>query len=439
VIVLAAPGVAMAHGFGGRLDLPIPVSYFVVAAGLVLVFTFVALSVLWPEARLQDGPRKRPARMSVRSGGVLAVVGVIWLLSVITQVFPAFLGLEVDPTRPTIAPVTVWVVFWLVVPFAGALIGNWYTDVNPWRALARRLRIGRYERPGVLARVGIWPAVVVFLAFTWFELVSSQSASPVALGTAGLIYTLMMIAAMGFAGLETGLAVFDVFTPYNRLISAISPVGRREDGRLLWRGWLRALTVIPEWPGLSAFVVVAIATVSYDGGSATGWYRDTWGQFGRSTLGSTFLLLWSVGVIGMGFWLASAATARLIGGGWTAARVAGRFAHTLVPIALAYAIAHYFTFILFEGQQLVAAISDPFGLGWDIFGSADRSIDFFITSTEVIWYFQVAVIVTGHVLGVILAHDRALTDFGRDAVRSQYAMLLLMVALTALGLLILAG
>jgi hypothetical protein len=137
--------------------------------------------------------------------------------------------------------------------------------------------------------------------------------------------------------------------------------------------------------------------------------------------------------------VASVVAARMVGDEWTAGRVAGRFAHTLVPIALAYAVAHYLTLILFEGQQLIAAVSDPFALGWDLFGTAERSVDFFITASEPIWYVQVGVIVTGHVLGVVLAHDRALADFGREAVRSQYAMLLLMVALTTLGLLILSA
>jgi hypothetical protein len=109
-----------------------------------------------------------------------------------------------------------------------------------------------------------------------------------------------------------------------------------------------------------------------------------------------------------------------------------------VPIALAYAVAHYLTLIIFEGQQIIRAISDPFAIGWDLFGTADRKVNFFITASEPVWYAQVAVIVTGHVLGVVLAHDRALGDFGTEAVRSQYAMLLLMVALTTLGLLILS-
>jgi hypothetical protein len=111
----------------------------------------------------------------------------------------------------------------------------------------------------------------------------------------------------------------------------------------------------------------------------------------------------------------------------------------LVPIALAYAVAHYFSLILFEGQQVISSVSDPFGLGWDLFGTRGYKINFFL-APEAIWYIQVAAIVGGHLTGVVLAHDRALSDFpGASAVRSQYAMLVLMVCLTGLGLLILAG
>jgi len=439
VLFLLAPGVALAHGIGGRLDLPVPVSYFIAGAAVVLVISFVALALLWPEPRFQDGPHHEPARLTVRRGWFLPTLGVIGLLLVVGQLLPPLLGLDVDPSRPTIAPVLIWVVFWLVIPFAGVFVGNWYADINPWRTLGQSLRVGRAERVWVIERVGIWPAGVLLLGFTWLELVSPDSGSPVTLAVAALVYTLLMMAVMAFSGLETGLGSFDAFTPYNRLISAISPLGRREDGRLLWRGWLRALTVVPAWRGLAAFVVIAIGTVSYDGASATTWFRSTFGGLTESTGGQTLLLVSAVLVIGAAYWLASAAAALMVGDEWTANRVASRFAHTLVPIALAYAVAHYLTLILFEGQQLVAAVSDPFALGWDLFGTADRKVDFFITAAEPIWYIQVGVIVSGHVLGVILAHDRALTDFGRGAVRSQYAMLLLMVALTTLGLLILSG
>jgi hypothetical protein len=119
--------------------------------------------------------------------------------------------------------------------------------------------------------------------------------------------------------------------------------------------------------------------------------------------------------------------------------VASRFAHTLVPIAFAYAFAHYFTLIVFEGQLVLSSLSDPLGRGWNLLGWADRSVDFSVLSPYAIWWIQVAVIVAGHMGGVLLAHDRALYDFpGVGGGRSQYVMLLLMVVLTGLGLVILA-
>jgi hypothetical protein len=327
---------------------------------------------------------------------------------------------------------------WLVVPFASAIVGNWYRVINPWNALGSAANIGLIEKRHVLSRFGVWPATVALIGFAWLELISPYSGTPAFLSLGAIVYTFYMFAAMSFWGRETGLAVADLFTVYNRVISSISPIGRDSDGDLVWRGWLRALPVLPAWPGLSFFVLAMIGTVSYDGASGTAWFRNLAPNLVDDRFGQTVLLLATVGVVAAAYWAASWTAARMAVG-TDAATVDRRFAHTLVPIALAYAVAHYFTLILFEGQQLLAAISDPFGLGWDLFGTAERSVDFFLTVAEPIWYFQLAVIVFGHILGVVLAHDRALVDFGKEAVRSQYAMLVLMVGLTSLGLVILAG
>ncbi len=435
VFVVTAPRRAMAHGIGGGPDLAVPFQYVVFGVVLALIVSYVALALLWREPRLQDGPRYEGPGRKVRTRPILAAAGIVALLLVIGQVVPAIFGFDRDPTRPTIAPVLVWVVFWLVVPFASALIGSWYTDLNPWRTLAS----SDMDKTHILQRFGVWPAAIIFIVFAWFELVSPNSGDPVTLGVAALAYTVFLAMVMAVAGREAGLASFDAFTPYNRLFSAISPLGRSGEGRLVWRGWLRALPVIPEWPGLWVFVVAMIGSVAYDGASGTDWFDNvTFGLLG-SIGGQTALLVLSVVVVGMGFWLASFVTAKLGNSSVTTTKVTQRFAHTLVPIALAYAVAHYFTLIIFEGQQLFAAISDPFGLGWNLFGTADRRVDFFIVDSEPVWYFQVASIVGGSLLGVALAHDRALADYGGDAVRSQYAMLVLMIGLAALGLTILAG
>jgi hypothetical protein len=429
----------IAHGIGGRTDLPIPLPVMLVGAAAVLVITFLALGLLWTRPRLQNGPDYSPPGSSVPTRGLLAVLGVLGLVLVAAQVVPPLVATESEGVRPTIALVMVWVIFWLVVPFAGALGGNWYTDLNPWRTIARALGIGRTERIGFESRVGLWPASVIFLAFAWFELIHSGSSDPAALGIAALGYSAFLFVSMAVLGRETGLATMDMFSPYNRLISSISPFGRNEDRRVVWRGWLASLAVVPEWPGLWFFVVIMIATVSYDGASGTEWFRSITGGLGDTSAGETVLLMASVAIIALAYWCATAVAASLSDGRWSSAQVAQRFAHTLVPIALAYAVAHYFTLILFEGQQLIAAISDPFGLGWDLFGTADYRVEFFVRSSTPIWLAQVAFIVGGHLVGVVLAHDRSLQDFGRDAVRSQYAMLALMIALTSLGLMILSG
>lgn len=429
----------IAHGIGGRTDLPVPLAVLITGAAAVLVITFLALGFLWTRPRLQAGPRYDGPARAVPIGGVLATVGFLCLLLVIGQVVTSLLGAERVVTRPTIAPVMVWVVFWLVVPFAAAIVGNWYTDLNPWRTLAGALGVGKMERIGMPTRVGLWPASAIFVAFVWLELVGPAPGDPTTLGMAALVYTMLLLVAMALAGRETGLAIFDFFTPYNRLISSISPLGRNDEGKVVWRGWLRALTVLPEWPGLWMFIVVMIATVSFDGAVGTDWFRTITGNLGDTTRGRTFLLLATIGVVALAYYVACAVASSLSNRRWSAGRIAQRFAHTLIPIGLAYAVSHYFTLILFEGQQLFATISDPFGLGWDLFGTADYRVNFFLRSSTPIWLSQVAFIVGGHLVGVVLAHDRSLQDFGRDAVRSQYAMLVLMIALTSLGLLILSG
>ncbi|MDX6375705.1 MAG: hypothetical protein QOE98_8, partial [Gaiellaceae bacterium] len=116
------------------------------------------------------------------------------------------------------------------------------------------------------------------------------------------------------------------------------------------------------------------------------------------------------------------------------------FAHSLVPIAFAYVSAHYFTLLLFQGQTIVPLASDPLGHGSDLFGTADRRIDYGLIGAESVWYIQVILVVVGHALALALAHDRALVLYRlqRDAVRSQFWMLGVMVVFTSLALFLLS-
>ena len=137
-----------------------------------------------------------------------------------------------------------------------------------------------------------------------------------------------------------------------------------------------------------------------------------------------------------GFYWLGVLGAKSVGGGFSANRLANAFVHSLVPIALAYVAAHYFTLLLFQGQALGYLVSDPLGDGSDLFGTADSQIDYTLIGANATWYWQVGFVVAGHVTALTLAHDRALAiyDKARLAVRSQYWMLAVMIGFTSLAL-----
>jgi hypothetical protein len=198
------------------------------------------------------------------------------------------------------------------------------------------------------------------------------------------------------------------------------------------------------------FVVVMIGTVTFDGFSQGQLYNDVAvdladaldgivGLDAAPKLVGTLGLLLGVLVVGA-FYRLGIDGARSVGGDRDAKELRSAFVHTLVPIAMVYVAAHYLTFLLFEGQATFYLMSDPLGEGWDLFGTADRAIDYTYLSQNATWYLQVAFVIVGHVAALILAHDRALVLY-RDpklAVRSQYWMLAVMVGFTSLALWLLA-
>lgn len=427
------PGVALAHGVGGREDLPIPLSTSSAVAVAVIVVSFVLLGSLWPTSRLQDGPRQRKIGGEWLSWLIWPgrVVGVLFLGIVIAG------GLVGEPRASfSMSPYLVYILLFLIIPFAGAVFGNIYAQANPWRTVTSVL--GFPERP-VPSRLGVWPAVVAFFTFTWFELASVTGGEPRTLSLYAIAYTGWLVVWTARFGADNALRTADGFTTYNRLISAIAPIGRAADGEgWVWRGWFRALPVLPRWAGLTPFVLVMIGTVTFDGLSSTQRWLTWFGDVESFVWFKTIAMIAIIVLIGVAYYGASWAAIKLGESERTVRDVADSFAHTLVPIGLAYAFAHYFTLVLFEGQKLLSTISDPFDLGWNLFGTAQWKIVYWFP-TDGIWWVQLGAIVAGHVAGVVLAHDRALADFGGvKAVRSQWAMLGLMVLLTLLGLFILA-
>jgi hypothetical protein len=273
---------------------------------------------------------------------------------------------------------------------------------------------------------------------------------PTTVAAATLAYTAYTLLAMALFGVETWLRRGEAFSVYYGMFSQLAPLEVR-DGRLGIRRPLAAATHWARVPGSLALVVVTIAATAFDGAQEGLWQEPIEDLFDRLTdlgLGLTAAFRTSESIF---FALALAAVTGIYWAGVRgmrtvrsspALRTLGRsFAHTLIPIGVAYLAAHYFSLFVFAEQaQFTYLLSDPLGDGSDLFGTASGGIDYGLLGANTIWYVQVAALVTGHLAGLALAHDRAITVYGDPsrASLSQRWMLLVMVAFTCLGLFLLS-
>jgi hypothetical protein len=445
----------VAHGLVARSDLPIPEWLFGWAAAMVLVVSFVALAILWPEPRLErDRWRPLPAGVGRALGSrpVELVCGAIGVLLLGLVVYAGLRGTQ-SPTA-NFAPTFVYVIFWLALVPVSVLFGDVFKAFNPWRAIGRAVggvagTAARGDLPAPLAypeRLGHWPAAAGIFAFAVMELVASDGDRPESLAIAALVYSALTFVAMALYGVETWIARGEAFSVYFNLFSRISPIETR--GREVgFRPPLSGLPALKAGAGTVPLLAVMIGSVTFDGASEapiwTGvapdianFFQDV-GLSPQNSLELAFLLGLTVTILLIyGFYMLGVVGATSVGGGFDTGRLARAFVHSLVPIALAYVAAHYFTLLLFQGQSIAFLASDPLGDGSDLFGTADSQIDYTIIGANATWYWQVGFVVLGHVAALTLAHDRALALYDRAklAVRSQYWMLAVMVGFTSLAL-----
>jgi hypothetical protein len=444
----------LAHGIVGRADLPIPESLFGAAAAVVLVLSFVALAFGWSRPVLA-GLRARPLfRLPLAADVVLGAVGVlVFLVSV-------YAGLAGTSTQSdNLAPTVVFVAFWVGVPFASLLFGNVWALLSPWRALGRLT--GWFaanvasELPEPLpypARLGRWPAAFWVFAFAVCELCWATATEPGPLAILMIVYFVVMVVGMSTFGVEPWVRNADGFGVLFGVIGSLAPIGRRGDGRLVLRvpgtGTLKAATV----PGTVAVLLTSVGSTAFDGakeGPLFNHIAEHLQTFFHSlgfSLGTALEIGFVIGLlitiaIVSAIWMAGMEGMPPAKDAHTRQARARTFAHALIPIAAGYLVAHYFSLLAYNGQDLWRLASDPLGNGSDLFGGANFSIHYGVVSATGIWYVQVGALVVGHVAALVLAHDRALELYGsaRAATRSQIVMLMLMVAFTCLGLWLLSA
>lgn len=459
--VLLFPEIASAHALVGRKDLPVPAWLFAWGASLVLIISFALLSVAWTEARLQkEDWRAMPRWFStaVLNPVTEVVCGLIGVGLFVLVLYAGFRGIE-DPTQ-NFAIIFVFYTFWLGLVLISVLFGNAFRAFNPWRAIGRLISGGFRLVAGESAPapftypdgLGRWPAVIGVLLFVWLELIAGGGAAPTPhkVAVATVIYTVITFVCMGLFGVEEWIRRGETFNAYFGMFSQLGPFEARE-GEV---GRRKFLTGAPQWaavPGAAALVLTSIGVTSFDGAQegvlsgAIRWTFERSSDIGFSLpdsfrISNTIWLVITVAVVSGLYWLGVVGM-HTVRGSPRVKELGRSFAHSLIPIALAYLVAHYFSAFLYQEQaQFTYILSDPLGHGSDLFGTAGGGINYGIVGSNTVWYVQVAALVAGHVVGLTLAHDRALAvyDNVRNASRSQYFMLGVMVAFTCFGLFLLS-
>src|SRR3954447_7802290 len=378
-----------AHGIVGRADLPIPSELFGAAAAVVRVLSFLALASGWTKPRLERVRERALFRLPLAVEVVCGAIGVL-VFSVV-----AYAGLAgTSSQQDNLAPTAVFVGFWVGVPFLSLLIGDWFRLFNPWRAIGRATgwgagRLSRGEATEVFPypdRLGHWPAAAGILAFVICELCWATGREPGPLAVLMVIYAVAQLAGQGVYGVEAWSRRGDAFGVWFGLFAMLAPVGRRPDGRVVVRPPVAGATRLVPVAGTVSLLVIGIGSTGFDGAKEGPLFngvrpelQDFFTSLGFS-LGTGLELAFLVGLlvaIAMvaALWrLGTEGMPRVGAGGLDRAGVSRRFAHTLIPIAAADLVAHSFSLLAYNGQDLWRLASDPLGDGSDLFGGAGPGI-----------------------------------------------------------------
>lgn len=442
---LATP--AGAHGIGGRRDLPVPLWQFLYAAAFALIISFLLLRMSWASPRFaRAAAGRRLGALVDRASRVLEVlVRLVGLGLFALTVSAAWIG-DTNSSN-NIAPVMIYVALWVGLQVLSLLLGDVWAWLSPYDTIALatdRLRRGSSaaapaapaapEQADSSLVWSHWPAMLGILGFVWLELCYHSPSEPrvlARLATAYSVIVVVMATRYGRVWLRSGEAFAVLFG----FIARMAPLHRDASGHVRLRMPFAGLAEFVPRRGSVALVATMLGGTAFDGVQRTRWWADIQGDAvgWERTWIATVGLVWVIATVGVAYTVAARVSARITGDDRRAA--AARFVHSLVPIVVGYSIAHYFSLLITEGQALYPLFSNPYGKNWDLFGTVGYVIDLEPLNPRQTAWVQVLAIVSGHVAGVVVAHDRAVEVHPhRDATRGQVPMLVVMIAFTLLGL-----
>ncbi|WP_338892159.1 hypothetical protein [Rhodococcus sovatensis] len=438
----------LAHGLGGSTDLPIPATYVLIGGAWALSISFAVLMFAWRTPRLD--PSHRWVTVSQRIVGVVDAAPVRLALRMVVLAFAVYVtGAAVaGPNDSTnVLPGVFYVLLWVGLPVVSILFGPVWRIVSPLRTL--RLGVcsvlGRPSSRGLLEypeRLGCWPVVLGLFAFVWLELAYGDPGSLTAIRLWCSAYVAIMVIGSIMFG-DRWFECADPFEKFSDTVATMAVLARSGDRSLVLRNPLDGLRTLPVLPGTVAVVAVLLGSTAFDSASQIPAWRNLVDSMASTNAGATVWrtggLILLISFVGLSFWLACRAT----GGVSKSARaqLPGALAHSLVPIAVGYVLAHYFTYLVEKGQGTVILLADPLDHGWNLVGQQGWEVSYAL-SEHPGWVAAIKVmcVLTGHVLGVVAAHDASLRLLpAGHRLTGQLALMVLMVFFTFGGLFLLFG
>lgn len=439
--------VVLAHGLGGSGDLPVPYAYAMVGAAWALTFTFALVAFAWRQPRFDPDKPGRPlptavttlvdSRIVRRTAAGLALLFALWVVAV---------GLWGPQTSDNGLLGAFYVLLWVGVVAASLLLGPVWRVISPVRTVylvLQRIMPPRVREPRVSypQSWGYRPAALGLFAFVWMELASPDPAALSWVKVWLLTYALVLLIGVWLCG-QRWLARADPFGVYSVAVSRLCPFRRNADtGKIVIGNPFDHLPSLPVRPGVVMMLSVLLGSTAFDSFSSSPTWRnfsdrlvrgmhvmpDTAASSGLRTLG----LIVFISVVALTFSFAARAT-----GGVDAKQrraLPGQMAHSLIPIVVGYIFAHYLSYLVERGQQTLIALADPLSRGWHVA---------YVLSMHppVLATIKVTCVVTGHIVAVIAAHDKALRLLpAGHQLTGQLTMMLVMVFYTFTGLYLLFG
>jgi hypothetical protein len=450
LLTLIFPKSVSAHAFGQDYTLALPLWLYYYGGGAAIIASFILVGLYLNETRKdlripEVEIKKLKFLLNPKLKNVLKAISLIIFL---ITIFAGLFGTQ-DPTL-SLPPLMLWIYLLLGMAYFSALFGSIFPLINPFLYVSKILLklIGHNEiMQNFPARFFYLPALIVYFILILLELVFPFfGVSPLILSLLFIFYTIIYFLGSLIFGLKVWSSQADFFNVFFTLLSKISPFEAREGRIYLRPPFFGLLEIKVTNIFLLIFIMFMLSSTAVDSfRTSTTWALfylsfinpivSNLGEFGFkiSQIGLimispfTFLLLYFIALALMQF---------LVRTKYSLKELMFMFAPSLIPIALAYNIAHYYTLLLTTGQSIINIISDPFGWGWNLFNTLDYKTNLNVIAAENVWHIQVAAIIIGHIAAVYLSHLIALYIYPthRKAVFSQLPMLLLMVIYTITGL-----